>query len=544
MFELTVLAVCLTVGIGLLAKFLLAKFAPEDAWGDSWAISWTELAVVSFVLAAIVAPSASAIGTQLSVSEQLQYEQFVNGVETQTIDAVTVCTEGYASSSSASTGQSNCAYSYISGYYHWYWTETITSCTTDSKGNQSCTTSYVTHTETAPIETPYASREHHYTINSWMYDGKDGQMAYTFPRAYLDAKPERYRGSNREIPDNLPKGAPADWLDAKSRLDASDPRAVTKIGTYKNYILASKDDVLKTYGPRLDEYKAAGLLPDHTANINGNPITGPSESQADKISFVGVNVPDKDAWQKSVMRFNAALGTKLQGDLHVVLIDAATVPWNDAVPYTQSLKAYWQSDAFGRRAIAKNGIILVMGVDKATNTVAWADATTGMPFGNETMIQFLRDNLPGKALEPATLFGTPRTIVKGASAEVTHPAPEGLVESIVFETAPFKRFSMSCDNENCIGYKDLASKIQPTLGAKVWVVIGTIFISLILWVVTARTTFIDSAKEWVQSNILPNRKERQDSKDTETDNGSRYLQYPFESSDSHGRTLYNRRRFK
>ena len=509
MIEMSVVAVAITLAIGLGVMWLLARSDSRsyDGWGR-WTpnrITWGEYFVVGIALSAIVAPLVSVIGTNLSIGEQLQYKQWLNGVEKEVVDSVIQCNQGYASSYSASTGQSNCAHSYVSGYYNWYWTETITTCTSDSKGNQSCTSTTVTHTETAPIETPYATREHSYAIESWMYNGEGGQMRYSFPGAYLDTNPVPHPASKRDIPASIPRGAPVDWQDAKNRLDAGDPRAVTKEGTYNNFILASKDDLLRTYGPRLDEYKAAGLLPDHTANITTDPVKGPSRSQADKVSFVGVNVQDENAWQKSVMRFNAALGTQLQGDLHVVLIDAAIVPWSDAVPYTQSLKAYWQSEHFGRWAIAKNAIILVMGVDKATNTVAWADATTGMPFGNETMIEFLKAYLPGTPLVPDLLFGKPVTVVDGTKASVTHPAPQGKVEHLVFEQAPFKRFSMSCEKESCIGYKDLASKIKPTTTAIVWVSIITVLISIGLWVLVGYTSFVGSGISWCRQNLLPHR---------------------------------------
>lgn len=527
MIVMTVIAVAVALGIGFLTKLWLDRRERQFAsnryssyysrYRVPHLISWGEFVVVSVVLSAIAAPLLSNFGTWLSTQEQLRYKQWLNGVEIAAIDNVTDCKAGHAGSDD-SAGRSNCQYTYVSGTYSWSWTETRTTCTTDSKGNQDCTTDIIVHHETSNIYTPFATREHTYGIRSWMHNGDGGQMSYTFPGAYLDANPTPHPKSTRDIPSNIPRGAPADWAEAKARLDAGDPRAVTKEGEYDNYILASGDEVLKTFGPRLDDYKERGLLPDQTANILSDPITGPSRSQADKVSFVGYDPGNKTLWQKSVMRFNAALGTQLQGDLHVVLVDSSLVLWSDAVPYTQSLKAYWQSDVFGRRAIAKNAIILVMGVDTATSTVAWADASTGMPFGNELMIQYLRDELPGKVLLPDVIFGTPRTVFSDGKANTTHTAPSmGVVESIVFDKATFKRFSMSCKNDSCVGYGDLVGKIQPTTAAIVWVFIATIVVSIGLWLVVGFSSFVDNGISWCLDNVLPHRGNRRERNNDQKD---------------------------
>lgn len=502
MFFTTLIAIGVAGVLGLLVMLGFHAFASEDFYGNDRSVRWSEYAVVITLMAAVIAPSVSAIGNTLSVAQLLSYQQFVNGVETAAHDNVTICYAGHAGSDD-SAGRSNCTHTYVSGHYTWTWIETVTTCTSDSKGNQSCTTSYVMHYETSAIYTPYTTREHTYSIDSSM--GGAGNMSYTFPYAYLDENPTRFPQSDRAIPGDILRGAPADWTEADTRLKAGDPRAVTKISDYDNYILASNDEVLKTYGARMDEYLKAGLLPDHTANINADPITGPSRSQADKVSFVGVNVSDPNTWQRSVMRFNAALGMKLQGDLHVVLIDAAKVPSSDAVPYTQALKAYWQSDAFGKRALAKNGIILVLGVDTQKNVVDWSNASTGMPFGNETMIQYMRDELPGKALEPNLLFGTPRTVINGDKATVTLSTPRGVVEDIVFDKATFKRARMSCNDNTCVGYKDLVSQIEPTFEQKTWMVVVTALISLALWVLVGMTNIVSDVSDSIVERFKSSR---------------------------------------
>ena len=497
MLFVTIIAVVIAAIIGLVVKGIFAASLSEDVYGNRRGISKAEYAAVTIAMGLVFAPLTSWAGNALSINSIVTYTQFVNGAETAATDNVTECYAGH-SGSSHSAGRSNCEHTYVAGSYTWQEMHTRQSC--DSKGK--CTTEIYYTTEFAYIYAPYATREHEYVIESSM--GAGGDMKFTFPYAYLDADPVpyNYHGRIEPIPGDILRGAPADWAEADTRLKAGDPRAVTKLSEYKNYILASDDELLKTFGPRLDEYRAANLLPDHTWNINSDPITGPSRSQADKVSFVGVNVNDPVAWQQAVMRFNASLGMKLQGDMHVVIVDAAQVPMSDAVPYTQSLKAYWQSDAYGKRAIAKNGIILVLGVDVNQGVIDWSEASTGMPFGNELMIQFLRDELPGKMLDPVLIFGSPKIIIKpGITPDkftnedyaITLSKPSGIVESIVFEKAPFKRARMSCDDGTCVGYKDLVAKIEPTGSQKTMIVVVTELIALGLWLLVGFTTFVENA---------------------------------------------------
>lgn len=474
--------------IGLLVKGLFSVKGGEDWDGTPRRIEWSEFGVVSTVLAAIIIPSVLAVGNVLSVAEILSYQQFVNGVEVATTQQVRDCKAGHKGSSRAS-GLSNCTYTYVSGRYSYKEMHTREVCS-GSGEDRTCHPEFYWTTEWADIYTPYATREHFaYQIDSSM--GAAGELSHTFPDVTLDQHPTPHPASNRSIPADLPRGDPADWAEANARLKAGDPRAVTKVVNYDNYILASGDEVLATFGGDIELLLAEGLLPDHTANILGNPITGPSRSQADKVSFVGgLKVDDPAAWQRSVMRFNAALGMQLQGDLHVVLVDQAKVPSTRSVPYTQALKAYWQSGTFGKRALAKNGIILVLGVDTTSKTVAWADASTGMPFGNELMVQYLRDELRGEGLDPDRLFGTPRTVIKEGAATVTLSSSRGVVEHAVFEQAPFKRARMSCGDDTCVGFKDLVSKIEPTFGQKTWMVVVTSLIALGLWVLVGLTSFV------------------------------------------------------
>lgn len=490
MLFLAIIAVLMAVLIGLAVKHAMGYWRMDDLRGGYLSITWVELAAVSVIMAFVITPTVLGVGKKLSVDNIVTYQQFLNGVETKAVDDVTTCRAGHAGDDE-NDGKSNCHWVYDSGDYSYEVTYTELECTPDGDGGSDCkTVTKCCHTEWADIYTPYTTREHTYAIKSSF--GFKENDPYHFGTVYVDKDPEPY--GKKPIPGNLPRGAPADWLDAKTHLDAGDPRPVTVLDKYDNYILASDDEVLKSYSADITRFKDAGLLPQHTAGIMSDPISGPSKSQAKKLSFIGVDVPNEQEWQDALMRFNAALGMELQGDMHVVLVDSAKITSLDAVPYVNAVKAYWQGPSFEKRALAKNGVILVLGIAN-NSTIEWAESTTGMPFGNELMAQFIHDNLPGTALDPKAVFGQPRTVITGSESVVTHPSPQGVVENIMFETAPFDRASMSCEDkdESCVGFKDLIDTIDPTTGHKIIMVVITTLLACLLWFLVGAGSFVDES---------------------------------------------------
>lgn len=488
----TVLVAIVAVAlVGLAVKLLVPRL------NDRGEVSWPEYAAVMVAVVAIVAPSVSLIGEKLSVANIVRYEQFVNGVETQAVDQVRTCTDGRRGFNGP-PDNTNCEYSYASDWYTW----TSESCTTNSDGEISCTT--LAHHET--VYSPYLKREHIYSVEASM-GGGGAPKPYRYG-VYADSNPEPFDQSTPSLPDSVPRGVPADWLEAKQRIEIGDPRPVTMLANYDNYILASKDETLIDYSDQIPEYIEAGLLPDPSHNHMSEPMHGPTKMRADKVAFVDVATDNIAAWQDSVMRFNAALGMELQGDLHVVVVSDKSVSFDQATSYIGALKSYWQSDAYGKRALAKNGVILVLGTDG--QSITWAEATTGMPFGNQNMSQWVRDWLPGTALEPEAIFGRPVTVItpgidkKQFTSEhfsVAHNQPLGVFENIIFEQAPFKRASMSCDDEDCVGFKSWLSKIEPSLTQKTMIVMTISLIALIMWLTVAFTTFVDRLTESVRRRI-------------------------------------------
>ena len=81
---------------------------------------------------------------------------------------------------------------------------------------------------------------------------------------------------------------------------------------------------------------------------------------------------------------DAALGSTLQGDLHLVIVDAKKI--SDPDNYSNALVAYWLSPKFGKDALSKNGIVVVLGTSDGKTVdytyAAGADLLTGQTVGH------------------------------------------------------------------------------------------------------------------------------------------------------------------
>lgn len=296
------------------------------------------------------------------------------------------------------------------------------------------------------------------------------------------------------IPGGRVTTPPQLWSDAKARVDSGKPGPVTKVNEYKNYILASDNSILKRYSSVIDDYKAQSLLPAPSSGVY-------DIYQANKAYFVG-SLPEIDApaYTKDVANLTAALGTELQGDLHVVFVNATEV--GDPTDYGNSLLAYWQSEELGRNALGKNAIVVVIAVDSykspapaatpnpqptdaaatpaptqaavapvstikdGTPVVAWAKAYTGMPLGNEMLIQQIESQMKGKVVD-SNLIGHPDYV----GGSIKHS--EGALETILFGSNAFERISMDDldEDDKGSGFRYLSDEWQPDAG-----VMTTIFI--------------------------------------------------------------------
>jgi hypothetical protein len=348
------------------------------------------------------------------------------------------------------------------------------SAVTDSKGN-TVAPAYDTY-ETHYHHCPYATKEIDYVLKDSL------GRSVTIGDNYFEPNPHEWR-SGEGIPSYVPRQPPSRWLMAKQDIGVGKSDPVTGVFKYANFILASDSDLYKQYDGHVADYQKAGLLPKHTAKLDHDGMMFDYGMQAAKIQAAGgLKVANLSMWQDRLMRFNASLGSELQGDLHVVLVPAFKVSNPDE--YISSLKAYWQN--LGKWSISKNGIILVIGASTDGSTVAWSRATTGMPGGNGEMLEALKLKLTGTPLDPDVLLGNVGATVHTAGGKpkvVYDHNSAGTIGKIVFTDYPFKRPCMKCKgaNDKGVGYVDLKDFVPISTGAKILMFGVVLFLSCLVW---------------------------------------------------------------
>lgn len=335
---------------------------------------------------------------------------------------------------------------------------------TDSKGNAQ----YRSEPYQVPVthyhSCPYATEEFSYWLNDSF--GETHEIA----SGVFSASPVEWRAGSG-IPGEVFRGVPPQWQYARDQIEAGTPPPATKVNSYVNYILASTDSLLKQYSADIKTYRKDGLLPPHTAEVpNGDPLQGGWTAR--KFQAVGGLKADQNTWNDTLGRLNAALGSDRQGDMHVVALPASRIQNPDA--YINALLAYWQGPDFGKWSLAKNGIVVVVGVNQDGTSVEWVRAKTGMPVGNGEMISAL-NSIKGVPFEPATLIGAPKATWK--RDELSFRLTDGEIERIVLDEHPFKRACMSCEDPGeAGGYVYLKAEVTVSTAAK----IGMFFIAFLL----------------------------------------------------------------
>lgn len=405
-----------------------------------------------------IAPLVAYVGSDIVRESAVRYNEYWNGYEVAAQYAVTKCQRD---------GQ--CRHTYDCDPYEV--TETHTS--TDSKGN---VTTHTT-TETKYHSCPEATEEFRYWVETTLGD-------FTVVSSGFSDNPISWRSGN-SLPASVHRGVPKFWADAKTRIDQGDPGPVTEVNQYDNFILASQSSLLKKYSAAVEDYKAQGLLPKHSGELH-------DLYHVNKVSFVGINVPDQQAWQDSLEHLNAAAGTQLQGDVHLVVVPADRVTNPDE--YAGALAAYWQSKEFGRNALSKNGIGVVVAVKDAA--VSWSRSFTGMPLGNEGLMQDISSRLKGVAFSPEQVIGHPVASFGDGEGfdhgvRITHGT--GAIESALWGPEKFLRVSMGGD-ESSPGYKYLKAELQPSGSQRTTMAVITFVLSLLAWAGIAFVNFSTKGK--------------------------------------------------
>lgn len=421
------------------------------------------LHVTVFAVAALLALLAPlpvySIATAVAKNDQQTFHEYWNGYETNAYTHVQECVRD---------GQ--CQNTYQCDPYTVWETETYVNSEGDLKTRTVQKTKY--------HSCPYSDEETSFYVDSTLK---------TFTIASNLMTGGQFR-SGAGIPGGQVTEAPAEWTAAKARLDAGTPGGVTMVSDYKNYILGSERSLFKRYSDQIDELTADGLLPAPTSGVTGS-------YNAQKVHFVGdLDDISRQDLVKDMQNLNGAVGTELRGDLHMVFVDTQAVSIS-AEDYSNALLAYWQSkDAHGRDTIAKNAIIVVVGVEAyqtpevttevspsdsavvapeiviadGTPVASWVKAFTGMPVGNESLMTQFSSELKGEVIGDDFL-GSPTYDVSAGTVKHT----DGLVESILWGVNKFERVSMDAteEDDNGSGFAYLADEWKPDTGTMVVVYI-------------------------------------------------------------------------
>lgn len=426
-----VLAVVIIVGCIVLAKLKLT-------------VNLTVL-TASIVVALLAPWGVYAATAAIAKNKEQTYYEFWNGSEQAVSTNVIACErDGY------------CDNTYQCDPYTVYVTETYT----DSKGNiQSRTVA-----KTEYHDCPYSTQETDYIISTTLGDFYAGDSWMTGPQ---------FR-AGKAIPGGQKVSPPQTWLEAQSRIGSGNPSGVTQINSYKNFILAADTTLFENYSDRVESLLAEGLIPTPASATH-------SLYMSEKAYNAGNTGVDIGSMNRQLTQLNGYVGSELRGDMHVLFVesDRAGVPTD----YTNAVKAHWTSEAVGKHAIAKNTLTLVVGVreEEGVPVVDWAKGFTGMPVGNEGLMQEF-SNLKDEPIND-TFIGSPTF----DPATGSYTLSGGLVETMISGEHKFERVSMSASDADDTGtgftYLSDSWKMKPeTLSIAIW--ISSILAAIILGVGT------------------------------------------------------------
>lgn len=451
MVSIVITSIIVALVVGLIVKFI------TDRKKSFYNITQKEFIISMTVISVIVAPGAVKLGWELAKTNKITYIEYLNGWETGVVEEKITCErDGF------------CSHEYQCDPY----TVSVSyDCNCDEKGH--CDTCY--RDETRYHDCPYVDEERNYfvetTVGNFMIDSN------RFPENPQNRRWRKSKSIPSYVIERAGTGRPQFWVEVMERLNKKLPGPVTKSHEYENYIYASEGTILKQYSSEIEKFKKSGLLPVFRSGVKNFYF-------ADKAYFVGFKTSQQNEWQKKLELFNAAFGMRLQGDLHLVVVNNSEISANPDA-YVIALKAYWQSiQEFGKNAFSKNALAVIIGTTDG-KTIAWTRAFTGMPMGNEELVVAL-NNLKGIELKPEIIIGN--TTINNANKLIVEFG-KGVLEEIVFglndSKTRFKRISMTAKdkNDNGLGYLYLASEIEPDESQKVIILIVVSIFCCLGWAI-------------------------------------------------------------
>lgn len=226
-----------------------------------------------------------------------------------------------------------------------------------------------------------------------------------------------WTGPGSEESPGLPSSGsavPEGWVAAKERIAAGTPGGTTVPVVYDNYLHAT--GATRPSSNDVDRFASSGLLPDITRGVTAPYFAG-------KVSMVGGNLPnvlgEPQVWEDELQRFNGRFWVRSKGDVRLVLVDSGKVPAVDSGAYVNALRAWWSDvEKWGEYTLPRNTVVVVVGVT-SDGTVSWSDGFTGMPEGNEALVEKLRE-VPstGGVLSPDEFLGK-ESVLENTVSEFT-----------------------------------------------------------------------------------------------------------------------------
>ncbi|OGN30666.1 MAG: hypothetical protein A3I26_03520 [Candidatus Yanofskybacteria bacterium RIFCSPLOWO2_02_FULL_43_10] len=428
---------------GLAIKFFL------DYQRNNLEITWGEYGLGLLAISFVLTPLIVWAGWSVVRSSNLSFNEYRNGWELQAVAEPVQCAR-----------DGPCWHEYDCDPYI-VMVSYQCNCTTDKDGRSSCSTCW--RPETRYHDCPYVTVETSYSVQTTL-------GSYTIAEHRFPENPQSHRWrTSKNIPqyviDRVGVSEPQFWQAADVRVRAGKPGPVTARASYDNYILASDSTILNQYSGEVEKLLAVKMLPELSHGLYDYYM-------ARKAYSVGPTLRvDTGAWSEKVAYLNAALGSELQGDLHVVLIHDADLRKVGSSPdeYALTLKAYWQNTKhFQKDALSKNTIVVVVGT-KDGESVSWVRAMIGMPLGNERMITEIRNSLVGVPFLPEAVIGGIRGHFEIYGQKVkSSQEVNGRLGSIIWgrelKETRFRRVSMSSKDPDDFGqgFRYLANEIQLT----------------------------------------------------------------------------------
>ncbi len=442
MILLVLLAAAITLAVGYAAKVYLEKV------GSAQQITNKEFLIAGAVMLVLVIPGTAYVGRQVAINNQTTFTENWTGWETGVKWEKIKCERDGWCKRCYDCDPYKVPYE-CGGYVGEGKDRRYVSKTCERTEYHSC---------------PYTDYEWTFTVQTTL-----GEYTIAWHNLPTDPDNHRWRRWTR-VPSHYESGVPAFWSAVEQRLSAGNPGPVTARRNYDNYILASQSSILKRFNTEVEMYTKAGLLPEiaQDANLYGFYYLN-------RAYFVGVTPPAGE-WQMATNRFNAAFGTQLQGDLHLVVVDANKVDNPDN--YVGALVAYWQSDKFGKQALSKNGVVVVLGT-KDGKVTEWARAATGMPLGNEQLLLQIQYDLKGVALDPVSLLGNPTARVLSTD-KVQVNLSSSVLEKVLWGQHKFERVRMGGDDGKG-GFYYLLTEIEPTTGQMIGILAVMLLFAGIAW---------------------------------------------------------------